>query len=409
MADRYFYLGPWQWVADDGEYAWQAPVGTQGAIDLRPLPAQGRAGGAPEGVGVFVTDRVLGSDYTLVGNALDDNLTSAQKSAWSKLAGVAALDASRLIDVLWETLTVKADPTGDTAAKPLIPTNRGQLEIYLPPHGRIAVKRFSTALVEWVNIRELLRQDYKLMRAECLSSASDHYRKALGWWVDKYRVPYREFQSADVPDEPPLPHAMTITDDFNRSDADPPSNSAEGWSWTEVSGNVWAIVSNQLTLSTISYTAHDLRAESDLSGTDHQTDADIQWTNSNTLRAGLAVRYASGANTCYFGNASAYAFQDRIAKKVTGANTWLLSNDSTKPSTGSFLACTMTVNGSTLDWDVAAEINLQTTDSSISAGTRTGMSCYQQNSPVILYDNFVAQDLGAAPTARNLLLLGVGT
>ena len=410
MTDRFYCLGPYEWRSGDGAggFAWTPPEGTIAAIDLRSLPAMGRRGRTPRGVGLFVTDRTLNSDYTFLGRALDDHLTPETKSAWRSLVHRGALTSARIVDALWETLTIRADPTGATAPRPLTPTHRGSLAIMLPRHGRISAKRFSPDLVEWANIREALRHDYRRLRAESTARGSELHRRTLSWWAAKYHVPYREFQAADVRDETPLPHETTITDDFNRVDADPPSDSGEGWGWTQVQGSNWMIASNRLHIEDGSYANHRLRAESDLSGTDQQVDADIEWPLASTRSAGLMARYSSSADTGYWADARADAAKDRIGKVVNGSTSGLLNNDMHTPGPGSPIACTFTADGSNLRWVVAGVCDISTTDTSITAGTRSGLRGLAFNTDCPFWDNFLAKDLAPVAMNRSLLTLGVG-
>ena len=88
------FEGPW---ARDGRGAFAAPPGSRALVDLSPLPAQGSRG-------LFAADANLGFDYRIVTDPAAE---------------------------VWAALTAGADPGGLAGAKPLVPTTKGQLELYL--------------------------------------------------------------------------------------------------------------------------------------------------------------------------------------------------------------------------------------------------------------------------------------
>ena len=74
---RYYYIGPWVWRTDpEMGQCWDAPAGTVGRIDLRPLAACAQAGGShPQNYGLFVTESpLLDAKYTLLATDLDAGL-----------------------------------------------------------------------------------------------------------------------------------------------------------------------------------------------------------------------------------------------------------------------------------------------------------------------------------------------
>lgn len=60
----HIYLGQWEWFTEEtGVSYWRCPGGDCiGLLDLRPLPAQAKAGGTPEGYGIFVYDYAKSHD-----------------------------------------------------------------------------------------------------------------------------------------------------------------------------------------------------------------------------------------------------------------------------------------------------------------------------------------------------------
>lgn len=187
----------------------------------------------------------------------------------------------------------------------------------------------------------------------------------------------------------------TITDNFNRADADPLGSSSEGWSWTETNGDI-DIVSNEAK-GQASGVENRARADSDLGSADHYAQLTML-TISNGL--GPCVRFASGADTCYGWLIDGGL--NRVFKVVAGGLTSLASFSS--PAVNSVVK--LTVTGTTLEpFDDGVSLGT-TTDSAISGNSRAGI--WVDNADRI--DTFSAGDLGGGATTHpeNLLLLGVG-
>src|SRR5690606_35735753 len=73
----------------------------------------------------------------------------------------------------------------------------------------------------------------------------DHARRVLDWHAKRHRLPWQEIvpQRLKSHVEGPLPHATTVSDDFNRADEDPITG------WTIFGDNTdWTIrvISNQM-------------------------------------------------------------------------------------------------------------------------------------------------------------------
>ena len=143
-----YYLGPWE--LDSGLQPpelpapfWRPPLGVVGAIDLRSLPAHNSPG-----VGFFTTpDSVrLGNDYRPIGQGdlRSLTITTALRRAIENQMGI-QVDGVSLMNCLWDILTLKSDPTGQTRWKPLMPTLAGKLEIHLGGHSLLARKDFDLA------------------------------------------------------------------------------------------------------------------------------------------------------------------------------------------------------------------------------------------------------------------------
>ena len=143
------YLAEWQWNNETPERgpAWRPwfPEFKVGSIDLRPLAAQGEAGGPPQGVGIFAYDRPVSIPGSVsLGQDLNRPLSVAEKDTWKGTLGIAEpLEGNTLLDVLWTTLTDHADTTGRDRPRPLMPTVQGNLELHLGGYSLIRRARFS--------------------------------------------------------------------------------------------------------------------------------------------------------------------------------------------------------------------------------------------------------------------------
>ena len=272
-------------------------------------------------------------------------------------------------------------------------------------------ERLTPHSAAWPIVQTTLQLDYRAIRAAALAPGSPDavfHRRWLGYQVRKLGVAHTSLIPLDLPPEAPIEPTTTLTDNFDRANADPPSNSAEGWAWAEVAGDRWAIVSNKLTLATGSSAAHQLRAQSDLAGADQTVGADITWPLATTRIAGLAGRYASAADTCYWGYARADSNNCRIGKRIAAVDT-VLSTSAVKPTAGSPVACALTVDGSALRWVIAGVCDMNLTDTAISSGARAGCKLLAFTADNGLIDNWQAADIAPGGGACNSLpLLGTG-
>jgi hypothetical protein len=343
----------------------------------------------PQGFGLFVTGNAanLGSEYTNLGTDPLATWTQQALNRWrSALALPNTLAASNLRGCLWETLTFQADPIGDDRALPLVPVS-GQRRYELWLAGQLVHgKPFRLADPEATPLLDLLKRHYRSLRQCSLDGLCSPtlYRKWLGYQVRKYAIGYRNFQPADVPDEPPLEPTTTITDNFNRADADALGSGSEGWSWTEVTGD-HDIVSNQVGPGSGGGRA---RAESDLSSDDHYAQLTMVDGSLSGQGSGPTVRYAAAADTCYL----ALSDGARIFKCESGSLTNLTSAIG-DPANGSVLK--READGSSLElFDDGVSIIGPITDTSITGNVRTGF--YRDFNRTL--DNFEAADLATGVT-----------
>lgn len=398
-----FWLGPWQWNAVEGDGFWSAPAQALASLDLRSIP-DCAARTTPSGFGLFVTANGvdLGSDYNNLGTQWDASLTNQQRNRIASALLLPETPAATTLDALiWEALTIQADPIGDDRAKPIVPTTLRELELWFAGQ-RVRTKRFRFDDPEATPVQDLLRRAYRAHRLDSLEgrAPANLYKKILGFWVRKFGLSYRWFQPTDVPDEEPLEPETTFSESFNTSNGD---TLGPDLTWTEVDGD-WDIVSNAAELiSNFGSTARSARADSDLSSVDHYADVSLLQADNGT-HPGPCARFSSSANTFYAAtwNGHNFAGTHTLYKCVTGTLT-SLGTSSQAYTLPMQLRCE--ANGSTIRQLLAVSTEkISVTDTSITTGTRCGIHGYDPtgsgtSSPRI--DSFSCADLGGGGGGGN--------
>ena len=394
------YLAQWRWdTSEPTDPYWAYPIaGGLGCLDLRSLPQMSLAGGTPQGWGIFTypTSVVIAGALAL-GNNLSTNLSNPQKNAIrNRLALPNPISASTLLDVLWEILTTQADSTGLLRCKPLMPTIQGSLELHLGGFSLIKSKMLNFAEPEGPNVLAVLQDDYRHIRQERLGQPqfADTHKRVLGELVRRFGGDYRRFLPVELPDEGMLKPSTTILDNFNRADNVVLGTSSEGWSWTEVTGNI-DIVTNQASQLTVSAIVN-ARAESDLSSANHYSQAVAISNTVATNQVGIAARFAAAATTYYTFRIRLTAGRPnhRLAKMVAGALTALLDDDVIDGLTSGD-TIRVDIDGSTLIGKKNGTQILQVTDTAITGNLRTGLDGFANGASRIGWDNFEAADLAA--------------
>lgn len=318
-----FYLGPYINESNIESFSyWRAPDGVLSAIDLR-------ANKSVAGVGCFAVPdaSVLSSDYRLFGQGDIRNFVprESDRSIFASMLGLLTVQGSLFCEWLWDVLTVQADPFGLLRVRPLMPTSKRQMELWLGPLARSRL--FQLADLEAVPVILKMRDDYRRIRQDSLdgkmilgaSPDPEFYRRVLDMWGEKFRInnPEDVFIPDDLPKETRLTHSTTITDNFNRADSAALGTSAEGWTWTEFGGSALSITTNEVT-----YGGDDTpaRANSDLASDDHYSQAVVAGLNSgSTSNWELQVRFASAAATYY-----------RLIHRRNATTTYRLFTDTTQ-------------------------------------------------------------------------------
>jgi hypothetical protein len=384
---RWYALAQRPWVEEAGFGFWGLPPGTIGSVDLAPVGAQSH---------VFVTsDKPF--DPADVAAAIGDGTrldsyvpTAAEATAWATLIGVTIQPSWTLLDLLWATLTAEADPDGVTRAKPIMPTHKGVLELHLGGHSLLRAEKLPddpTTHPAWPNIQRVLQNDYRAIQGRDRTLA----RKWLGAQQAKYRLTHESARDllipAGLPRVLPLKPTTTITDDFNRADADALGASSEGWSWTEVLGDI-DIVSNAA--SSVGVIQDNFaRAEVDLSSDDHKSKIAVVVAGNRNRE--VYARFAAAAVTFYRAihrNESTNTI--RLFKQVAGTLTQIGTSINETPAATPTLE--IECDGSTIIFRVNSVDRITETDTSITGNLRTGFGNSGTQQQVSL-DNFEAADL----------------
>lgn len=401
----HLYLTAHELKNEDGFQYWGPPSPhVVGSIDARSIPESGQSLTAvPKSL--FSLSQADGNLDGYIGeftrDTLDSHITRAKVDAIEDrlglLRGTIVSDSPRAIIV--EILTQHADPTGVARWKPLLSD-----VIYLggfSPIWRGTAWWKPGADPVWRGLALRTRQDdYRRIREQTLGS--QHYKRVLDYWREKYRLPPELFVPSGLPFEGVLPHQTTITESFNKADAD---TLGPDLTWTEVVGDI-DVASNQASGQSTT-TANEARAESDLSSDDHyaQVDVTVYGVQDN---ATVAARYGSTDRTNYLfiiQNHTSATF--RLFKLVAGSATQIASVDDTAP-TVTFTA-RIKVDGSDIEGliDGVSKVG-PTSDTANTGQTRggIGMSGLEAAGDVTV-DNFEAADLAAGQTVGTGLLTGL--
>lgn len=394
----HIYLAPWEWNDSEGWEGpfWDAPSAQSCVqrIDLRPRSAQAEFGGVPQGVGLFIYDRqvsVSGAAY--FGDDLRRTLTRPEKDSWKGLLNISELlEGVTLEDVVWNTLTIHADPSGRDRVRPLIPRANGELKLGFPALGMVRRKTPRPGNGEWSSVIGVLQADYRRRRQEFLNAypvgnpRRGHYKKLLGTWRLKYQVmDYRVFIPPDLPDEGFLEPDTTITESFNQADSD---TLGPDLTWVEIDGDI-DVVSNAAELQ--SGNNAFARADTDLSSDDHYAQA--VGVNASSMDGSVAVGCrASTSATTYYRLQENAADKLRLHKFESGTRTLI---DATSITRADNDVIRLECNGSDLTGKLNGTTELTATDTSITGKLQGGVGGSINVSTKPRLDDFEAADLAA--------------
>lgn len=425
MANFRYYLGPWAQSTDPvfGSY-FHAPQGGKAVIDFRSISDASR-----NTFGLFAVPSqeppLPQSDYTYLGFGYISyvTLSAQQKAVWQSALNLPSLpQGNTLADVVWDTLVRLADPEGLTRVPPLMPNMANVLEIHLAGHSIIRSAKFTLAagtpqlavIQKQYATHRKNAQDGKIKDKNGVVDPKFHL-KVLDFWKDKFKLKgnaYRLIQG-NLPDEPPVKHDTSLSDNFNRAD----STSDLGGSWTALENNgLGEIKSNQAYCFTNtsggSTDGGIYRHGSSLSSDDMETQIEIGSSGHNVT---------AGANSGWYLGVTARIsdvnnfYLNRVVEKVGGfGDSW----ETWKKVSGTWTRIIDGADG--YSWVAGDWVKLKTdgssitgsrggttaqsstvTDTSLAGSVRTGMYIvsYQDDTGVVsgYGDNWTAADLYQPP------------
>lgn len=393
-----YYLGPWRWVERGATSHFAPPPFAHGAIDFGTLAEMSKPGSDRPGC-LLVTDAVLPSEYTLLGEGMasEIKIDGRVKSIFSRELNHAA-EGDSLADLIRDTLQ-NGEVDGGTKWKPLMPDARGWMDVHLG--GCIQSERF-----EWgkpgsrggnhtPRMQAMLRAEFRqhFDNAKAGRMRSEHHRRILDWWCEKYGLngpdDWRQLVPQDLQAHVPgrLKHETTITDDFTRADGDTIGNLL---SWSEVTGDL-DTVSNAVQ-SGVDGSVGAARAESDLSSEDHYSQINVTALGNNVSAWAPLTRFAAAATTFYSGETYRTENNSYLLKTVANVRTLLAGPQAVTPAAPQ--AWKLTSNGSSQALSQAGTDRVTVTDTSITGNVRCGIWLFYNGGTSSTIDDFEAADLG---------------
>lgn len=420
MAGPYRYvLGPVVERTENGMAFYGAPESCVSWIDLRRLSSMSSPGQLGYGFFTMPSGWAIPSGYHWLaenqgpGDCRSLYLTAQDQSAWASLIGVtpSRTASTTLIDALDETLTTLADPTGDSAPKPIVPgVGEGPppvADIILGGHSSVRRKELAIGGGWW---KKLVALHQRELDDDAARDPTDRlWRKRLGDLSRKYfgshddprgnQLVSQQLKRDRAPSNPGARVAdriyarqpeTTFTESFNKADSD---TLGPDLTWTEVS-NDWDVVSNAAQQQTASAFVI-ARAEHDVSSADQYAECTVTALGSSgNSQGGPVARFSASATTFYGAiefNLSTYY----LYKVVAGAYT-TLATGSASTSVPFVLRCKC--DGSTISHWLAGVQKASVTDTAISTGTRGGIWVYNANVVKVSIDDWSIADLAAATT-----------
>jgi len=434
MAGPYHYIVRLDWT----EGHWQAPPGFSIGLDLRSVPDQALS----ETYGDWPWCYALSDSYI---KPLDDQYyigeghvrecsisSQSVRDALATFTGVAptAQTPTMLTYLLFISGEASA-PDGNTPLKPILPTSDGECELWLPFHSLVYCRPFGT----WnpggnpyhSRVRDLLRldletcdsdakEDARRLREQAAELRKDgrkkdanrkdqqatfakaHASRVLDGLCRKYECDAGEFSTVIR-----RGHVGTsYADDFNRAD----SSTVTGW--TEVSGN-WEIKSNQLRREGSGNCT--IRYDTAVGSADHLTYC--TWVAEgpyeiNYRSGGPTWRFSASAETCYYARYYPNGGPKLYLCKIVAGEMTTITTDSSLGSSGYGKIVKGKGNGSTQTCYFDGTLEITTTDTSISAGTKGGIGNYSgvANGTVDFDDWVIDDEIVASGEPRDRLMGG---
>lgn len=254
-ADHY-YLARWEWVWHYDMYAWIAPHAEYrtGNLDFRSTPQRGVAE-IPQGYGLFAYDRYINdSKMIYLGDDLDTLISSVLKEKLKKELVVTKIEESTLRNIIFELMTLRADPKGQDRWFPVRTDFNKKIKIYFTGKLLKEKKIIPGVSPEWDVTVSTIQEIYRRKVVDTTPINQIILAKQLDLWSEKYGVPSGDFIPEGVEAISPLPHETEIQEDWNSpcSAGDDPDCDVD---WVEAQGDCDLISGEQANVGTTGTTA----------------------------------------------------------------------------------------------------------------------------------------------------------
>ena len=403
-------LREWTSVSDEGIETWQ-PYEIDKAIgwlDLRSNPQHGNAIDPGMMIVTYDSQSIGGDTRACFGSDIDRILTTGERMIIRNLLNhnKEVLPGTTFRTAVRDFFSVLADPSGQTATKPLMPKSDGTYGPLLAPFGRLYTESFTMADHHAADfVLAVLQEDYKrlLSQVERLELNLITLRKIVGGWKEKYRLNCRDFvpdESIDVGCQSPT----TIITESWTGCADSDSLNCD-LTWTELTGDN-DILSNRSATSGSSVAA--ARADSDLSSDDHFAQGDIENDHDaggGTRWVGVIVRKDSSATETYYTGTARYNLDRLIILEITAGSRSQLASPSCTLTEDVIFDLKFEIDGSDMDLTFdGGSCTASVTDATITSNVRVGID-NRSTSGTSFLDNFRGEDLAAPPARRRIILI----
>jgi hypothetical protein len=383
----FYYLAPYELRDIGGMSGYAAPAGVVGSVDLRTLGQQSGAGG---GAGFFAAASPLaGLTAIASGDLRELNTNAAMRSAWRSATGV-TVQGDKLIDLLWDHLTEGADPNGDAACCPLMPTRSLDLELHLGGHSLIKVAKLDKASRHWNKVQAVERRHveslYKAadrgeVSTDLIRTNHDHLGRKYG--IDKPE------DSFTPPGRGKLPRKLARTIITESFPSDGAITSGQDQSWSNIQ-NTLVVSSGRVTNG--SFDSCVSRMNYDFASDHYAQHIYISGVGANDALQAVTRKDSSATITNYQAGYVSSSGQWATVKVVAGTGTVIGTNTTTGITANDVTK--LDANGSTQSRYKNGSLQNAATDTAITGNTRTGIRIFSFAASPLL-DSFEAGDAAA--------------
>jgi len=384
-----------------------------------------RAGGTPEGWGLFSYDRGMGSTgMHCIGSNLDAPLTSVQVNTLAIILGKTA-DTFKARDArgfVKEITITGADPTGTLFWKPVRMSAKSGFSISLGGYGEIVSEPFSLAHPSFQPTLDVRLADYRRLAADGVAQAVlerwtgfDMLRfegRISNDLLSKY-VPL-EYRDGTLGTHTVRDPQTIIGDDFteagNTALASHVPTGANAWTgspeWTQLAGSITVIAATDVAQQSNGTTTSEVRANQDLSSDDNYAQYVSNYSGIAESENAVFTRKDSTATRTWYGfqgddGSNLY----KLRKVVGGTFSTVATAVTFDGSSGDTIR--IETDGSNISGKVNGSTKMSGTDATITANLRTGGRLRGNTGNEM--DDWEASDLAAPPAGtatQQIIIIG---